>query len=278
MARVIAVSNQKGGVGKTTTAVNLAACIAAGEKKVLLIDLDPQANAGSGLGIYSDDFQESMYDVLVDEVPLKQVILHTELKCLDVAPSVQDLVGAEVELVSAIGREVRLKEALSLVDGEYDFVIIDCPPALGILTVNALTAADSVLIPLQCEYYAMEGLSQLLKTVGLIKKRLNPNLEREGILLTMYDRRNNLSHQVEQDIRQHFGEEVFETVIPRNVKLSEAPSHGKPVILYDISSTGAAAYMSVARQLLRKHGGREGHQTASSINSAEPSKNFTGTT
>jgi chromosome partitioning protein len=278
MARVIAVSNQKGGVGKTTTAVNLAACIAAGEKKVLLIDLDPQANAGSGLGIYSDEFQESMYDVLVDEVPLKKVILHTELKCLDLAPSVQDLVGAEVELVSAIGREVRLKEALSLVDADYDFVIIDCPPALGILTVNALTAADSVLIPLQCEYYAMEGLSQLLKTVGLIKKRLNPNLEREGILLTMYDRRNNLSHQVEQDIRQHFGEEVFETVIPRNVKLSEAPSHGKPVILYDISSTGAAAYMNVARQLLRKHGGRDGHQTISPSNSPEPSKNFTGTT
>lgn len=278
MARVIAVSNQKGGVGKTTTAVNLAACIAAGEKKVLLIDLDPQANAGSGLGIYSDDFQESMYDVLVDEVPLRKVILHTELKCLDLAPSVQDLVGAEVELVSAIGREVRLKESLSLVDSEYDFVIIDCPPALGILTVNALTAADSVLIPLQCEYYAMEGLSQLLKTVGLIKKRLNPNLEREGILLTMYDRRNNLSHQVEQDIRQHFGDEVFGTVIPRNVKLSEAPSHGKPVILYDISSTGAAAYMDVARQLLRKHGGRESNQLTSPIKSSEPSKNLNSTT
>ena len=277
MARVIAVSNQKGGVGKTTTAVNLAACIAAGEKKVLLIDLDPQANAGSGLGIYSGDFQESMYDVLVDEIPLKNVILHTELKCLDIAPSVQDLVGAEVELVSAIGREVRLKEALSLIDEQYDFVIIDCPPALGILTVNALTAADSVLIPLQCEYYAMEGLSQLLKTVGLIKKRLNPNLEREGILLTMYDRRNNLSHQVEQDIRQHFGEEVFDTVIPRNVKLSEAPSHGKPVILYDISSTGAAAYMNVARQLLRKHGGKDGHQRLVNRSSSENLKDVPGT-
>ena len=257
MARIIAVSNQKGGVGKTTSAVNIAACIAAAEKRVLLIDLDPQANAGSGLGIYQDDFKLSMYDVLVDEVPLKDAILPTELKCLDVAPSVQDLVGAEVELVSAIGREVRLKEALETVRDSYDFIVIDCPPALGILTVNALTAADSVLVPLQCEYYAMEGLSQLLKTIGLIKRRLNPLLEREGILLTMYDRRNNLSHQVEQDIRQHFGEEVFATVIPRNVKLSEAPSHGKPVILFDISCTGAIAYMEIARLLVRKHGGKD---------------------
>ena len=253
MARVIAVSNQKGGVGKTTTAINIAACLAAGEKKVLVLDMDPQANAGSGLGIYPADFEVSLYNVLVDEVPLKNAILHTELKYLDLAPSVQDLVGAEVELVSAIGREVRLKEALAPVRDLYDFVVIDCPPALGILTVNALTAADAVLIPLQCEYYAMEGLSQLLKTISLIKKRLNPDLEREGILLTMYDRRNNLSHQVEQDIRAHFGAEVFETVIPRNVKLSEAPSHGKPVILYDINSAGAVAYMEAARTLMRRH-------------------------
>lgn len=253
MARVIAVSNQKGGVGKTTTAINIAACLAAGEKKVLVIDLDPQANAGSGLGIYPDDFEVSLYNVLVDEIPLQNAILHTELKYLDLAPSVQDLVGAEVELVSAIGREVRLKEAIAPIKGDYDYIVIDCPPALGILTVNALTAADSVLIPLQCEYYAMEGLSQLLKTISLIKKRLNPELEREGILLTMYDRRNNLSHQVEQDIRAHFGTEVFEVVIPRNVKLSEAPSHGKPVILYDINSAGATAYMEAARVLIRRH-------------------------
>ncbi len=268
MARVIALSNQKGGVGKTTSTVNIAACLAAGEKRVLVIDLDPQANAGSGLGIYPQDFDTSMYNVLVDEVPLKNAILHTELKYLDIAPSVQDLVGAEVELVSAIGREVRLKEALEKVQDNYDFILIDCPPALGILTVNALTAADSVLIPLQCENYAMEGLSQLLKTISLIKKRLNPALDREGILLTMYDRRNNLSHQVEQDIRQHFGAEVFPVVIPRNVKLSEAPSHGKPVILYDINSTGATAYMEVARLLIRRHAVAD--QTPQGVTSQSP--------
>lgn len=253
MARIIAVSNQKGGVGKTTTAVNLAACLAAAEKKVLLVDMDPQANAGSGLGITVEESQTTMYQVLVDEVPIKTAILHTELKCLNIAPANQELIGAEIELVTAIGREVRLKDALDQVRDLYDFIVIDCPPALGILTVNALTAADSVLIPMQCEYYAMEGLSQLLKTVSLIKRRLNPELSREGILLTMYDRRNNLCHQVEQDIRAHFSSEVFEAVIPRNVRLSEAPSHGKPVILYDINSTGSVAYMDVARELLRRH-------------------------
>jgi len=253
MAKVIAVSNQKGGVGKTTTSINLASSLAAGEKKVLLIDMDPQGNAGSGLGIYDKDFELSMYHVIVDEIPIKDVILHTELKYLDIAPGNQDLIGAEIELVSAIGREVRLKEALEPVQEVYDFIILDCPPTLGILTVNALTAANSVLIPLQCEYYAMEGLSQLLKTTALIKKKINPNLEREGILLTMYDRRNNLSHQVEQEIRAHFGDEVYKTIIPRNVKLSEAPSHGKSIILYDINSAGAVAYMAAAKELIRRN-------------------------
>ncbi len=255
MARIIAVSNQKGGVGKTTTSVNLAACLAAGEKKVLLVDLDPQANASSGLGIAHRDIQLSMYQVLVDDQPIKDVILHSELKYLDLAPAHQELVGAEIELVTAIGREVRLKDTLNEVAGVYDFIIIDCPPTLGILTVNALTAAHAVLIPLQCEYYAMEGLAQLLKTISLVKKKLNPTIETEGILLTMYDRRNNLSYQVEQEVRAHFGQDVFDVVIPRNVKLSEAPSHGKPVILYDIASMGAVAYMEVAKELIRRHPG-----------------------
>ncbi len=253
MARVIAVSNQKGGVGKTTTSVNLSACLALQGQKVLLLDLDPQANAGSGLGIYPDTFQESMYHVLVEEKPLSDILIKTSIDGLKFAPAKQDLAGAELELVSMLGREVRLKEAIDLIRDEFDFIVIDTPPTLGLITVNALTAADSVLIPLQSEYYAMEGLSQLVKTTNLIKKRLNPALEREGILLTMFDRRNNLSAQVEEQIRAHFQGEVFETVIPRNVRLSEAPSYGKPAIIYDKSSAGAVAYFEFSKELLSRY-------------------------
>ncbi len=253
MARVIAVSNQKGGVGKTTTSVNLSTCLARSGERVLLVDLDPQANAGSGLGIYPDQFEESIYQVLVQEKPIQSIILQSKIPNLSFAPAKQDLAGAELELVSMYGRETRLKEALEPVLELFDFIIIDTPPTLGLMTVNALTAADSVLIPLQSEYYAMEGLSQLVKTTGLIKKKLNPALEREGILLTMFDKRNNLSGQVEAQIREHFPNDVFKTVIPRNVRLSEAPSHGMPAIVYDKSSSGSQAYWEFSQELLARY-------------------------
>lgn len=251
-ARVISVSNQKGGVGKTTTAVNLAACLAAAEYRVLIVDLDPQGNASSALGIDAREISPSAYELLLQECKPTDAIVKTELQFLDLIPSNQDLIGAEIELVSAFGREQRLKGVLEDMASRYDFILIDCPPALGLLTVNALVASDSVLIPLQAEYFALEGLSQLLKTVDLVRKHLNKDLAIEGILLTMFDRRNNLCHQVAAEVVEHFQQKVFDTRIPRNVKLGEAPSFGKPILLYDIQSPGAVAYLEAAQELIRR--------------------------
>ncbi len=250
--KVVAIVNQKGGVGKTTTAVNLGASLAAAERRTLLLDLDPQGNATSGLGVEKAGLAPSVYDVLVDEAPLDSAIRPTEIEFLDLAPATVDLFGAEIELVGAMAREHRLRQALEPVRGRYDFVLVDCPPSLGLLTVNALTAVDSVLIPIQCEYYALEGLSQLLGTIRIVQKSLNPRLEIEGVLLTMYDARLNLARQVEEEAVEYFGERVYDTVIPRNVRLSEAPSFGKPVLLYDILSTGATSYMKLAEELIER--------------------------
>jgi chromosome partitioning protein len=259
VGRVLCIANQKGGVGKTTTAVNLAATLAAAGKRTLLVDMDPQGSATSGLGARGVDDRATTYDIIMGERTVRDGLLPSQLEHLQLLPAHRDLVGAEVELVSALAREFRLREALQSVRQDYDFVLIDCPPSLGLLTVNGLTAADGVLIPLQCEYYAMEGLSALLDTVNLIRERLNQSLVIEGIVLTMFDTRNSLSHQVSEEVRRHFPDRVYRTVIPRNVRLSESPSHGLPVLLYDPTSKGAQAYTDLAREMIEREGLGGGH-------------------
>jgi chromosome partitioning protein len=252
MGTVVSISNQKGGVGKTTTAINLSACLAAAEKPCLLIDLDPQGNATTGMGIDRASLEKGLYEFMLGTGTQEETIRETSLRHLQVMGATMSLIGAEVELAALERKEYRLRERLTTLREKYDYIFLDCPPSLGFLTVNALTAADSVLVPLQCEYYALEGLSQLLRTVRAVKRRLNPSLRIAGILLTMYDSRNNLSYQVAEEVRQHFKGSVFETVIHRNVRLSEAPSHGSPIILYDIQSRGAQSYLSLAKEFMRK--------------------------
>ncbi|MCH8557024.1 MAG: AAA family ATPase [Balneolia bacterium] len=250
MGKVISIANQKGGVGKTTTSINLAASLAAIEHSTLLIDIDPQNNSTSGLGIESKSVQGSVYELLVDDMPVDDVIMKTELPHLDVVPSHINLVGAEIEIIDRANRERILEKAITKIRDKYDFVIIDCPPSLGLLTINALTASDSVLIPVQCEYFALEGLGQLLNTIKIVRQHLNRELEIEGVALTMYDIRTRLSAQVAEEVKRYFGDKVFESLIARNVRLAESPSFGKPALLYDSMSTGSQNYLSLAREII----------------------------
>jgi chromosome partitioning protein len=250
VGKIIAIANQKGGVGKTTTSVNLGACLAYIGKRVLLVDVDPQGNATSGIGIEKADVEHCIYDILVDDVDVKEVIKQTAVENLDIIPATIQLAGAEIELVPTISREVRLKRALESVKDQYDYMVIDCPPSLGLLTINALTASDAVLIPVQCEYYALEGLSQLLNTVRLVQKHLNTELMIEGVLLTMLDARTNLGIQVIDEVKKYFQDKVYKTIIPRNIRLSEAPSHGQPIIIYDPRSRGAEVYLDLAKEVV----------------------------
>ncbi len=251
MGKIISITNQKGGVGKTTTAINISASLAVAEKKVLLVDMDPQGNATSGCGIDKRSLKTTIYDAMIGGMGLKEIIVPTDLRYFQVIPAGIDLIGAEIELIEVEKREFVLRQVLEPLRDDFNFIILDCPPSLGLLTINALTAADSVIIPVQCEYFALEGLSQVLQTIELVRKSLNSALDIEGILLTMFDSRNNLSHQVAQEIKEHFKDKVFNSTIPRNVALGEAPSHGKPIITYNINSRGAQSYLGLALEVMK---------------------------